>query len=587
MDVSAVASGNGTSSITLTATANAGITGVDAGSEPTIGYTNTTGSIVDGSANERTTISAATFEDGAAPAAVSQNYKDTNNDGQIDRVDVTFSELIEQNECESADFSFGSTDAGSIAVASCAISSNDLRLTISNAPAQDTNLDLTWSYDASNGTANSLDDSDGNGTGDQTGKTLADAAAPLLISSSPADSATDVANDADVVLTFTEPMDTGSVTYTYTNYTGGATGVWSSGNSVLTLTPDGTYDSESSITFEITAADDPTGNSMTNTVSTHPFSFTVVAYSSGGSTGSLYVEKAGQYTSIKIYDASDLTTPLTAVTPGQSVSIVWVHNGNITTTELYYQTEEMNTSSTLIDLVTDGGTQSDLNVEDRLEEHAFGVDLERFKPGEEDALKEDLGIKKKTPVLLFVGGLDAAHAFKGVQEMIEALEQIKQHDWHLVIVGDGNLKETYRANAEANGLADRITFAGSVSNEDLPRYYRMADMHLFPSTKRAEAFGLVAMEAAASGVPSIASDLPGVRTVVLDGDTGLLVPPANVEELKNAILLLLEQVDLRERLGLSARKQAEQRYAWEPLIDRLEETYASVLNQQSERNYDV
>lgn len=230
---------------------------------------------------------------------------------------------------------------------------------------------------------------------------------------------------------------------------------------------------------------------------------------------------------------------------------------------------------------------ADLNVEDRLEEHAFGVDLERFKPGEEDELKEELGIRKKTPVLLFVGGLDAAHAFKGVQEMIEALEQIKQHDWHLVIVGDGNLKETYRANAEANGLAQRITFAGSVSNKDLPRYYRMADMHLFPSTKRAEAFGLVAMEAAASGVPSIASDLPGVRTVVLDGDTGLLVPPANVEELKKAILLLLEQVDLRERLGLSARKQAEQRYAWEPLIDRLEETYASVLNQQSERNYDV
>jgi hypothetical protein len=357
MDVSAVASGNGTSSITLTATANAGITGVDTGSEPTIAYTNTTGSIVDGSANERTTISAATFEDGAAPAALSQNYKDTNNDGQVDRVDVTFSELLEQNECEASDFSFGSTDAGSIAVSSCAVSTNELRLSISNAPAQDTNLDITWSYDASNGTANSLDDSNGNGTGDQTGKTLADAAAPLLISSSPADSATGVANDADVVLTFTEPMDTGSVTYTYTNYTSGATAVWSSGNAVLTLTPDGTYDSEASITFEITAADDPTGNSMTNTISTHPFSFTIVEYSTASS-GSLYIERAGQYTSIKIYDAEDLTTPLSTVTPGQSVAIVWVHNGNITTTELYYQTEEMNTSSTLIDLVTDGGTQS-------------------------------------------------------------------------------------------------------------------------------------------------------------------------------------------------------------------------------------
>lgn len=230
---------------------------------------------------------------------------------------------------------------------------------------------------------------------------------------------------------------------------------------------------------------------------------------------------------------------------------------------------------------------NELGVEDRLEEHPFGVDLERFKPGTEDELKEQLMITKKTPVLLFVGGLDAAHAFKGVPEMLQALEKIKQLDWHLVVVGEGNLKESFIATAQQKGLAQKVSFVGSVSNEDLPRYYRLADMHLFPSTKRAEAFGLVAMEAAASGVPSIASNLPGVRTVVLDGDTGLLVPPGNVEELSKAILLLLEQVDLRERLGMSARMQAQQRYAWEPLIDRLEETYQSVLNQETERDYEV
>lgn len=358
LDVSAIASGNGTSSITLTATASAGITGVDAGTQPTIAYVNTTGTIVDGSSNERSSISTTNFSDGAAPAAVSQNYTDVNGDGQVDRVDVTFSELVEQNECEAGDFSFGSTDAGSIAVSSCAISSNELRLTVSNAPAQDTNLDITWSYDASNGTANSVDDSAGNATGDQTGKTLADAAAPLLISSTPADSATSVASDADVVLTFTEPMDTGTLTYTYTNYSSGATVVWSSGNTVATLTPNGTYDSEAVVTFEITAVDDPSANSMANTISTHPFTFTTVAVDTASS-GSLYVEKAGQYTSIYVYDSDDLTTPITQVLPGQSVRIIWVHNGNITTTELYYQTEEMNTSSTLIDLVMDGGTQSD------------------------------------------------------------------------------------------------------------------------------------------------------------------------------------------------------------------------------------
>lgn len=228
---------------------------------------------------------------------------------------------------------------------------------------------------------------------------------------------------------------------------------------------------------------------------------------------------------------------------------------------------------------------AELDVDDRLEEHPFGVDLARFHPGEEKELREDHKIPYETPVLLFVGGLDVAHAFKGLPQIFHALEGLLAYDWQLVIVGDGNLKETYRAQAHGTGLESQVTFAGNVSQEDLPRYYRLADIHLFPSTKRAEAFGLVALEAAASGIPTIASDLPGVRTVVQDGNTGLLVPPGDVEELKKAILLFLEQVDLRHRLGFSARIHAEQKYAWDPLITRLEQTYDSVLNQQSSRLY--
>lgn len=228
---------------------------------------------------------------------------------------------------------------------------------------------------------------------------------------------------------------------------------------------------------------------------------------------------------------------------------------------------------------------AELEVDDRIEEHPFGVDLERFHPGDESELRERHQIPHKTPVLLFVGGLDVAHAFKGLPQLMEALEGIVEDDWQLVVVGDGNLKETYRAQAKDKGLESRVIFTGSVSHEDLPRYYRLADFHLLPSTKRAEAFGLVSLEAAASGIPTIASDLPGVRTVVEDGATGLLVPPGHVEALKRAILVFLEQVDLRERLGLSARKNAEQKYAWDPLIDRLEVTYDSVLGQQSRRHY--
>ena len=230
---------------------------------------------------------------------------------------------------------------------------------------------------------------------------------------------------------------------------------------------------------------------------------------------------------------------------------------------------------------------SELDLEDRIEEHPFGVEIDRFKPGAETELRLDHSLDPDVPVLLFVGGLDAAHHFKGLTVLFEALEKILDHtfSWHLIVVGDGPLRETYIANAEAAGLSKRVTFAGNVSDEDLPRYYRMADMHLFPSTGRGEAFGLVAAEAAASGTPSIASDLPGVRTVVRDGDTGLLVPPNDVEELRRAILTLLEQVDVRMRFGLSARTHAEQHYDWEPLMDRLEKTYESVLGQQSTRAY--
>ena len=225
-------------------------------------------------------------------------------------------------------------------------------------------------------------------------------------------------------------------------------------------------------------------------------------------------------------------------------------------------------------------------LDDRIEVHPFGVDLERFHPGEEPELRQELGIGVDQPVLVFVGGLDAAHHFKGLTELFAAVDLLKSSfDWKLVIVGQGELRASYEAQVADLGLQERIVFAGGVSDEDLPRYYRMADVHVFPSTKRAEAFGLVALEAAASGVPSIASSLPGVRTVVQDGATGLLVTPGDVEELSRAIATLLEQQDVRERFGAAARDRAEQEFAWGPLVDRLEEVYRSVVEQQADREY--
>lgn len=209
---------------------------------------------------------------------------------------------------------------------------------------------------------------------------------------------------------------------------------------------------------------------------------------------------------------------------------------------------------------------------EKVEIHPFGVDLERFRPGPEPEARLRFGLGS-APVVLFVGGLDAAHHFKGLPVLFKALEGVLDLPWQLAVVGDGDLRPSLQATAEAGPLAGRVRFLGPLTVDDLPRAYRLADVHAFPSTERAEAFGLVALEAAASGVPSVASDLPGVRTVVLDGETGLLAPPGDAEKLAAALRLLLTRTDLRERLGASARKRAEAAFAWEPLISRLLETY--------------
>lgn len=210
---------------------------------------------------------------------------------------------------------------------------------------------------------------------------------------------------------------------------------------------------------------------------------------------------------------------------------------------------------------------------DKVEIHPFGIDLERFAPEGEKTIREKHGIKEETPLLLFVGGLDPAHHFKGMSILLGALETVKGSDWQAIIIGDGSMKAKFQKEASERGLKGRLHFVGNRSGEELPEYFRAADIHLFPSTERAEAFGLVALEAAASGTPSIASNLPGVRTVVLDGETGLLVEPNKAPALADALLTLLENAELRERFGKSARKRTEVEFAWEPLITQLEETY--------------
>ena len=126
------------------------------------------------------------------------------------------------------------------------------------------------------------------------------------------------------------------------------------------------------------------------------------------------------------------------------------------------------------------------------------------------------------------------------------------------------------------GLVDKVCFACGVDNNGLAEFYRNADSLVFPSVDRSEAFGLVALEAQASGIPVIASDLAGVRTVIKDRRTGLLVEPNNVVDLAEKVEAMLKNPDVRNQFAQNSRRHAEEKFSWDVILPKLINVYNEV-----------
>ncbi len=197
-----------------------------------------------------------------------------------------------------------------------------------------------------------------------------------------------------------------------------------------------------------------------------------------------------------------------------------------------------------------------------LVERPYGVDTARFRPSDRAASRVALGVDPVRPMVLFVGGMDADHAFKGVPQLIDAFARADIADRaQLVLVGDGELREGFAARAARAGLGDAVRFLGRVDDATLVEAYRAADLTVLPSTTRAEAFGIVLAEAMACGSPVLASEWPGVRTVVDPSQGGRLVPAADVPALAGALREIMSDGDLRMRMGALARTAALERFS--------------------------
>lgn len=212
-----------------------------------------------------------------------------------------------------------------------------------------------------------------------------------------------------------------------------------------------------------------------------------------------------------------------------------------------------------------------------------GVDTRIFHPGEAPVdLRARHRLEPSDQVALLVAALDRAHYFKGVEVFLQALAQLPSAVKG-VIVGDGELREHYAAVAHRAGLGGRVAFAGRVRQADLPCYYRLADVTVLPSTTMGEAFGLVLVESLASGTPVIASNLPGVRTVVTMGaqGDGILVEPRNPTALAAALREILSDEHTRRVMGQRGRAKVETGYDWAHIGVQLEQIYQQVLAERA------
>lgn len=194
-----------------------------------------------------------------------------------------------------------------------------------------------------------------------------------------------------------------------------------------------------------------------------------------------------------------------------------------------------------------------------------GIDVNTFRPG----LTPIRHLRDNSINILFVGRLEKR---KGLGDLLRAYEFMRARvpKSRLIIVGDGPLRGKVESFIARHRLPD-VVLAGFVPDTVLPRYYCSADIFCAPATG-AESFGIVLLEAMASALPVVATEVEGYMSVLESGRDSLTVHPKGWAELGSALIILARDADLRRRMGAYGHEKA-RRYGWETVASKIVEVY--------------
>lgn len=207
-----------------------------------------------------------------------------------------------------------------------------------------------------------------------------------------------------------------------------------------------------------------------------------------------------------------------------------------------------------------------------------GTDVERFRPSSSAADDLDARIALGVPTdRVVIGQVGSQIRRKGVDLLIRACARLVKEGRpvHLALVGSGPEADTYRALARELDVGPDVTFAGDVGDPAI-WYRNVFDINVLAS--REEAFGISLIEGAASGLPLVAARTGGMQEIVEDGVTGLFFRPDDVEDLLAGLRCLVDQPEVRARMGQAARSRVESSFSVQRQVGRIEDILAGMLD---------